>query len=187
MKTAAAMLLLFVSVSLFAQVDKGMMALGGNADLSLNFQSTTRTFVMSINPSLSYFVIKGLAICGRYSFGINSRRAFDTRHNEYRTTTTFTTGIGPQFKYYFGNKPLKGLVSANGSYVVTTQLTKGNVANKNGFSAGGALGMAYFFNPHVGLETSFYIQATGNEGDLPSTRGGISVGIFTFLDKKKQE
>lgn len=187
MKATGVILILLMQLSLLGQVDKGMMAIGGNADMSLSFQADVRTFNMSINPSLSVFVVKGLAIGGRYSFGINSRRAFSVRNNEYRTTTTFTTGIGPQVKYYFGKKQLKGLVSANGSYLVSTQLTKGNVANKNGFSAGGSLGMAYFFNPHIGLETSFYVQASGFEGDYPITRGGISVGIFTFLDKKKKD
>ncbi|HLP21279.1 MAG TPA: hypothetical protein VK174_13295 [Chitinophagales bacterium] len=187
MKKLIAILLLSVSLASFGQVDKGMMAIGGNVDVSLSFQSTTSNFNMAINPTLAVFAVRGLAIGGRYSFGVTSRRAFNVQQNEYRTTTTFVTGIGPTVKYYIGKKQLKGFVAANGSYMVSTQLTKGNVGNKNGFSAGGAVGMAYFFNPHIGLETGFYVQASGYEGDFPITRGGISVGIFTFLDKKKKE
>lgn len=187
MKRAIFFSLLFVSVAVCGQVEKGMTAVGGAADMSLSFQADVRNFNLIISPTLAAFVVKGLAIGGRYSFGVTSRRAFDVSNNEYRSATTFVTGIGPVAKYYIGKKPLKGLVSANGSYMVSTRLTKGNVDNKNGFSAGGAIGMAYFFNPHVGLETAFYVQASGYEGDYPVTRGGISVGFFTFLDKKKKE
>ena len=178
-------LLLFVSA--FSQTDKGKLLIGGNADMSLSFQSTTRNFNLSINPTFGVFAIKNFLIGGRYSFGVASRRAFNNDKNEYRTVTSFTTGIGPIAKYYFGKKQLKGFLAANASYLVFTQLTKGNVANKNGFSAGGSVGMAYFFNEHVALETAFYVTASGYEGDFPTTRGGISVGIFTLLDKKKSE
>ena len=176
-----------LSTIAFSQAEKGQILIGGNADMSLSFQSDVRSFNLLISPAFGVFAVKHLVIGGRYSFGVTSRRAFNTDKQEYRSVTGFTTGIGPLVKYYFGKKQLKGFVSANAAYQVFTQLTKGNVANKNGFTAGGALGMAYFFNAHVGLETAFYVNASGYEGDFPVTRGGFSVGIFTVLDKKKSE
>ena len=55
MKATGVILLLLMQLSLLGQVDKGMMAIGGNADMSLSFQADVRTFNMSINPSLSVF------------------------------------------------------------------------------------------------------------------------------------
>lgn len=177
---------LLFSVSSFSQTEKGKQIFGGTADMSMSFQGKVSTFFMNFSPSFGVFAVKNFAIGGRYSFGINSRRA-PNDEGEYRSTTTFTTAIGPLAKYYFGKKQMKGFISANGSYLVNTTMTKGNVTNRNGYTAGGALGCAYFFNEHVGLETAFYVQLTGYESGLPNTRGGISVGVFTFLDRKKKE
>ena len=170
-----------------AQTEKGKILLGGTADISLSFQGDVRNFNMAFSPSLAVFAVTNFAIGGRYSFGVGSRRAFNVSKNEYRSTTGFTPAVGPILKYYIGKKPFKGVVSTNASYLVFTQLTKGNVDSKEGFTFGGSLGMAYFFNPHVGLETAFYVNTTGYKGDFPITRGGISVGIFTIIDKKKKD
>lgn len=185
MKKIVVLFLWLIHVSCFAQTEKGKQLLGGTADMSMSFQSTTSTFFMNFSPTFGVFAVKNFVIGGRYSFGVNSRRAL-TASKEYRTTSTFTAGIGPFAKYYFGKKQIKGFVAANGSYLVSTTMVKSNVSNLNGYTAGGSVGCAYFFNEHVGLETAFYVQVTGYEGGFPSTRGGISVGIFGLLDKKKQ-
>lgn len=187
MKKALPLLFLFLTNFLSAQTEKGKQLIGGSADVSMSFQGTTSTFFMSFNPTFAIFAVNNFAIGGRYSFGINSRRAYDETHKEYRSITTFTTAIGPLAKFYFGKKQMKGFISANGSYLVSTTLRKGNVSNSNGFAAGGGIGMAYFFNEHIGLETAFYVQASGYKGVLPTTRGGISIGIFALLDKKKRD
>ncbi len=179
--------LLVISVAYCsAQTERGKQFLGGTADMSMSFQSTTTTFLMSFSPTFGVFAVKNFGIGGRYSFGINSRRA-PNEDGEYRSTTTFTTAIGPVAKYYFGKKEIKGFLSANGSYLVSTTMIKSHITNRNGYSAGGSIGCAYFFNPHIGLETAFYVQVTGYEGGFPATRGGISVGIFGLLDRKKKD
>lgn len=186
MKKFVLILLMLISLCSFSQTEKGKQFLGGTADMSMGFQGKTTTFFMNFSPTFGVFAVKNFAIGGRYSFGINSTRE-PNKDGEYRSTSTFSTGIGPIAKYYFGKKQIKGFIAANGSYLVRTTMVKSNVTNRNGYTAGGSLGCAYFFNEHISLETAFYVQVTGYESGLPNTRGGISVGLFGLLDKKKKD
>src|ERR1019366_3356083 len=131
-----------VHFSLFAQVERGMYLIGGSADLSMSYQATTSNFNLSLAPSFGVFVVKGFAIGGRYDIGIGSSRTYDAKNLVYNVTTTFTTQIGPNLKYYLGKKALKGVASVNASYIVFTSIHKTNVGNLNGFSIGGSLGAA---------------------------------------------
>lgn len=186
-RLSTTLLLLALVQFTFAQALKGQLQVGGSGDLSMTYNGTTSTFNLSIAPSLGIFVVNGFAVGGRYSIGINNVRSFDTKNNVYTSTITFTTLIGPALKYYIGKKQLKGLLSASGAYTVTTSIHKTDVGNRNGFSVMGLGGLAYFLNPHLSVETGFYVSATGGEKILPTSRFGISVGLFAFLDKKKQE
>ncbi len=183
----AGIFLCLLAQSSFAQTEKGRFLIGGSADISEIFQGTTSTFNMSLAPSFGVFVVKGLAVGGRYVFGVGSVRTLDTKKNEYSVTTTFTSQAGLNLKYYLGKKALKGVASVTGAYVVTTVLKKNSISNLDGFAVTGLLGMAYFFNPHISLETGMYLSASGFKSQLPSSRIGFSVGLFAFLDKKKQE
>ncbi len=142
---------------------------------------------MNISPFFGIFVVNNFTVGARYSFGVGTSKVLDKKKDEYVTTTTFTTAIGPKFSYYIGKKPMKGLVSANAGYTVYTQMRKGDIVNKSGFAVGGFLGMAYFFNPHVALESGVFTNASGYKGDFPTLRIGFSVGFSVLLDKKKKE
>ncbi|MBL0309066.1 MAG: hypothetical protein IPP77_05120 [Bacteroidetes bacterium] len=197
--------LLCLSSGLFAQVDtpsaasikkaeylpspvaRGRYIIGGAADLSNTFQKNNGKFNLSLAPSFGIFVFKGLAIGGRYSFAIGTFKTFDAVKNKNVTTTTFTSFVGPLLKYYYGKSQLKGLIAAQGGYSVYTALKGTDVSNYNGFAFGASVGMAHFFNPHLALETSLYFNTTGYEKQFPSTRVGISLGLFAFLNTKKQE
>jgi len=180
-------LLLFIVTNLFAQTEKGKYLVGGAADMSMSFTGKNNNFNMSLSPQFGVFVVKGFAIGARYTFGISAAKTFSTAKNEYVSTTTFTSGIGPLFRGYIGKKQLKGLLAAGASYLTSTTLRKNNVSGTNGYTATGLIGAAYFFNPHVSLEFGFYVTNTGYQKQLPTTRGGISVGFSVFLDKKKDE
>lgn len=187
MKKAFLLFFVFVSICSFAQVEKGKYLVGGSADLSLSFQGKNNSFNMSLTPQFGAFVVRGLAIGGRYSFGISSTHNYDFNKKEYVNTSTFTSGIGPLIRYYIGKKPLKGVITASANYLTSTTLRKNSVSGTSGFNATGSVGIAYFFNPLLSLETAFYVTATGYEKQLPVTRGGFSVGFFFFLDNKKKE
>jgi hypothetical protein len=178
-------ILLFDSAQ--AQVERGRYLIGGNVDISSAYQGKNSGFNMALAPSFGVFVVRGFAIGGRYSFGISSSRNYDANKKEYTTVTTFSSGIGPFVRYYIGKKPLKGLISANVSYLTSTTLRKTSVSGTNGFSAMGLVGMGYFFNPHLSLDFGLYVSGSSFVKQLPVTRIGFSVGLFAYLDKKKKE
>ncbi|MDB5282519.1 MAG: hypothetical protein JWO06_1594 [Bacteroidota bacterium] len=183
----ACLCLCFLTMDIFAQIERGRFTIGGSGDVSISYTALNRNFNLSVAPSFGIFVVKGFVIGGRYSIGIGSARNYDAKNQVYNTTTTFNTQIGPSLKYYLGKKPLKGVTAVNATYVVSTALSKTNVSNANGFSVGGSVGMAYFLNSNISVETAMYLTASGFEKQLPTTRVGFSVGFFAFVDKKKRE
>ena len=187
MKKLLLIFLVFVSAFSFAQTERGKYLVGGSADLSVSYQGKNSGFNMSLSPQFGAFVIRGLAIGGRYSFAISSSKTFDFNKKEYSTTTTFTSGIGPLIRYYIGKKTLKGLISANANYLTSTTLRKTSVSGTSGFNATGFAGIAYFLNPLLSIESGLYLTVTGYEKQLPTSRVGFSVGFFVFLDNKKKE
>jgi hypothetical protein len=177
-----------------AQTEKGMFIIGGSANISDAIQSTSNTFSLGLQPSFGAFVIRNFAIGGTYSFTVSSAKTVNASTDVRSTSTTFNTLVGPFLKYYIGKKTMKPFVSANGGYSVYTQIrsnsTPGNTAsitNYDGFQMGASAGIAYFFNPHVALETALYVTTSVYQTQIPTTRFGLSLGLYTFLDKKKAE
>ena len=187
MKRVLFLCLVLTSASLSAQVEKGKYFVGGAADISGSYTGKNSTFNMSLSPQFAVFVVNGFAIGGRYSFGVGSTHNYDFSKHEYVNTTTFSSGIGPVVRYYIGKKPLKGLVSANANYLTTTTLRKSSVSGNTGFNAMGLVGIAYFFNEHIGLEAGLYYQGTWMAKLLTTSRMGFSVGFSVFLNNKKKE
>jgi len=178
-------LLLHTSAS--AQTERGRFLIGGSADISSTYESNTSRFNLSLAPTFGVFVVKSLAIGARYSFGISGYKAYDASVSKEVSVTAFTTQIGPTIKYYPGKKSLKGVISANGGYVSYAAFIGSKTFNTNGFVAGGSAGIAHFFNQHISLETVLYANVSGFHNQHPVSRFGFSIGIFAFLDKKKQE
>jgi hypothetical protein len=178
---------LLCTTSLLAQTERGQYLVGGSIDVSDDFNAGNTNFNFSVSPSFAVFVVKNFAVGANYAITIANARTFDASSGTYTSITSLQTFIGPYLKYYMGKKQLKGMVSFTGGYSGFTALGGGDVISLNGFALHGALGMAYFFNPHISLETAAYIQSQGYQTLYPSTRVGLSVGFFTFLDKKKKE
>lgn len=187
MKQTLVFILLAACYSLSAQVEKGRYFVGGAVDISGAYQGRNSSFNMSLTPQFAAFVVKGFAIGGRYTFGIGSTRNFDNNKKEYVSITTFSSGIGPILRYYYGKKPLKGLISVNANYLTATTLRKNSVSGTSGFNVSGLMGIAYFLNEHLAIESGIYATLTGYTKQLPTTRIGFSVGISAFLNNKKPE
>lgn len=179
--------LLFGRNSAFGQTEQGRKLIGGVADLASSYQGDVRSFSMSVTPLFGIFVVKNFVVAARYSFVVNSVRRFNEDKQKYQTTMTYNTGIGPLLKYYFGKKQLKGLATANASYLVSTRLGSGAVTNRNGAAVGASLGFAYFINKNISIESAFSYNLTMFEKTLPLSRFGFAVGFSFFLDKKKAE
>ena len=187
-------MLLALVTTTHAQTDKGRLIVGGSANISESFQSTTHTFNLALQPTFGAFVIDNLAIGGTYSFGVGSTRTVNATTEVRSTTTTINTLVGPLVKYYFGKKAMKPFLSANAGYSVYTQLKSNSspgsstsIANYDGGQFGGSAGIAYFFNQHIALESAMYITTSAYKTQIPTTRFGFSFGLYAFLDKKKQE
>ncbi|MFN8286996.1 MAG: hypothetical protein U0V74_09605 [Chitinophagales bacterium] len=186
-KGAALFYLILFSVFAFGQTERGRFILGGSADISAARQGRNSSFNMAVAPSFGVFVVKGLVIGGRYSFGVGNTKNYDYKQSKYISTTTFTSAIGPLIKYYPGKKQLKGLITLNGAYTTSTTLREKSVSGTNGFIAGGSAGIAYFINNNLSIESAFYTTISGAVKQLPVTRIGFQVGFFVFIDKKKKE
>ena len=180
--------LIAFEINVSAQTEKGGFYVGGSADISELFNSSSgATFNFSVGPTIAVFVVKNFAVGAHYSFAIGSSRFYNNYDGQYESLTTFTTNVGPTFRYYLGKKQLKGVASANVNYSVYTGLIKSSVYNTEGYSAGGTLGMAYFFNAHISLETVAYFTASAYKSAPQSNRTGLSIALYAFLDKKKRE
>ena len=187
-------LMLAMVIVLPAQTEKGMLMIGGSSNISEAIQNTSSTFSLGLAPSFGAFVIRNFVVGGTYSFSVSSAKTVNATTDVRSTTSTFTTLVGPLLKYYIGKKAMKPFVSANGGYSVYTQIksnsspgSTASITNYDGFQMGASAGVAYFFNPHVGLETALYVTTSGYQTQIPTTRFGFSLGLYTFLDKKKTE
>jgi hypothetical protein len=178
---------MFCAVSASGQTENGRFTIGGSADISEAIQYKLTDFNLSLAPSIGIFAIKNLVIGGHYSFTIGSTNNYNNATHTTSKLTTFVSDVGPLLKYYLGKKALKGVASFNAGYVVYTAIESGSLGNYNGFQVEGSLGMAYFFNPYISLEMAYYISAAGYQKILPETQTGLSLGVYTFLDKKKKE
>jgi len=186
---------LLATVSLLpAQTEKGMFVIGGNTNISEAIKGTSNTFSLALQPTFGAFVVNNFALGGIYSFSASGARTLNASTDIRTTTTTFNTLVGPFLKYYFGKKAMKPFISTNAGYTVFTQIRSNNVPNSSasltnydGFSVSGSAGIAYFLNPHISIESALYITASGYQTQLPTTNFGFSLGLYAFLDKKKQE
>jgi hypothetical protein len=192
-RLAITSLLLFSQMLLMAQTEKGRYLIGGSADLSESILNTTTSFNLGLSPTFGVFLFKNFAVGGTYSFSVSSVRTYNKGNQSHTTNTTIQPTVGPMLKYYIGKKALKGVVMINAGYTVYTRLTSStnssgtSITNYDGFSVRGLVGPAYFFNNYVSMESGLYLSATGFKGQLPTSRFGFSLGLYTFLDKKKQE
>jgi hypothetical protein len=172
-------LMLIVSGAAIAQTDKGKFFIGGGVSGTSVYTGKLMQFSFSLQPVFGAFVVKNFAIGGQYTFAVSSRND--------RKGTNYATSIGPIFKYYVGKKAVKGFIQAAGGYAVSTAIRNGNVTSINGFYAGGQIGVSYFFNEHIGMETYYGLSTSGFKKYLPSVRSGVGIGFFLLLNKKKQE
>ncbi|MDB5284183.1 MAG: hypothetical protein JWO06_3258 [Bacteroidota bacterium] len=174
--------------TLSAQTEKGNYLIGGSGDASLAFNYTTRSFNVAVQPTLAIFAIQNFAIGANFSFGVSGSHTINATTNVAKETNSFNTSLGPLLKYYIGKKGLKAVISANTAYLITTGIrTETNTGPSQaleGFVVGGSVGLAYFISPHMSLEPALYITATGYQTQYPTTRIGVSLAFYGFLDKK---
>lgn len=135
-----------VSVSLFGQTEKGSVLLGGSANLTTELKNNSG-FHININPKAGLFLAKNFA------FGTSLPSGFSTNNYSNR----YYLGVSPFARYYFGQKKAKPFLEGEFGYYYTHIYDKATI-EKSKYSYGRTygsfgLGLAYFINEHIGLET----------------------------------
>jgi hypothetical protein len=78
---------LLENVNVNAQTDRGGYLVGGNADISYDFNGTNRNFNFSVAPSFAVFVVKNFAMGANYAITIGIFRhlyLYNLASNIYR-------------------------------------------------------------------------------------------------------
>ncbi len=162
MKHAFILILIFASLSVKAQTEKGTLLLGGSG----SFQVVTEGgVILNLNPAFGVFVKDNLAIGGSLSF-----------ITDFEGTTGL--GAGAFIKPYFGKKE-KGrfFLNVGASYLHFTDDPDAFIA----FTAGA--GYAFFLNKSIALELGLhYVEQIESSGIISL---GTGFNIHWKRNKKK--
>jgi outer membrane protein len=171
--------LVFSTVFLSAQTEKGKFLLIGSTSLNADFgKSKTKTgsttvdnykyLNLDLNPMAGYTVIDNLPIGAYLSFDIHNMTYTDDDH--YSKGTSFV--IGPFARYYFANlngfQPM--VEAAIGFGVDNTKYNYGSGETKNNafmWEYWAGPGFTYFLNDHIGIDgmIGYYHQIYNYKGD----------------------
>lgn len=160
-----------LTVTASAQIQRGYYLIGGDiADFRLGLNNGN-PFSMEIVPKVAWFTSDNLAIGALVDLGLSTVKG---------EGTTFTYGVGPLARYYFGSADvattgtsarrssrffLEGTVGLQGQNV-------SNGSSTNGLGIGIGPGLAYFVNQNIALEGLFkYTKAFG----FGNTENGASI------------
>jgi hypothetical protein len=162
----ATLALALASAPLAAQshaIDRGSMILSGGAQFSgheYDDDDGWSTFAF-LNPSVQYFVTRGLALGGQLSAGRSSGGG----------NTYYTIGIGPAASYYFGapEETLHPFVSAS---LFSTRSDGESTSTYQG-----SVGLMKLISPSVGLDASLFYTGIGRGKTVGV---GLGFSAFTF-------
>ena len=162
--------LLFACLQLQAQTQQGSMMIGGNAGFANTSQGDDGITVISINPSLGYFVIDKLAVGASVGITFFNGDLFEG--------TSF--GAGPFARYYFTDgsniRPF-GQVGFDWS---SFKPKEGDSQTTTGFDVG--VGASLFLNEHVAIDGIIGYNSMKDEGvDDRTNTFGITFGVQAFF------
>ena len=181
-------LLLILPALLVAQeyaVDKGSMLVGGEAgfammggDLYKDFDDNKMT-VMTISPTLMYFIAPGLGIGADVEF---------TKMSQGDMSST-TMGVGPGIAYFIGNASSTMYPYLSASYIFGSEKVKydndeAKVTTANIVFRGGIMFMVAK-TTGIGI-AAFYSMDSGKHEDYDAVKGnvmGVGVTFASFIFK----
>lgn len=168
---AMVMAIAAMSLTATAQIQRGYYLIGGDiANFSLGL-SGGNPFNMNIVPKVAWFTSDKLAVGGFVDIGLSTVKG---------EGTTFTYGVGPLARYYFGTTTVNtATTSARRSTRFFLEGSAGlqgvNVSNgnsTNGLGIGIGPGLSYFVNSNIALEGLLkYTKAFG----FGNTSNGASI------------
>lgn len=147
-------------------IDKGSLMIGGTAGFSSTGGdgSDDRFTQIFLNPSLQYFVTRGLAFGGDVTL----------QHFSQGDSESTTYGVGPAVSYFFGGNERPVYPYLSGS----VQLLRGNGETSVGYSA--SAGAILMLMDAVGLDGSIYYHISEDD-DISRNTFGLAVGIAAFV------
>lgn len=147
-------------------IDHGSIMIGGTAGFSSSGSdgSDDRLTQIFINPSVQYFVTRGLAFGGDVTL----------RHFSQGDSESTTYGVGPAVTYFFGGDERPVYPYLSGS----VQVLGGESTSSLGYGA--SAGAIVMLMDAVGLDGSIYYQKLDGD-DFSSDTFGLAVGIAAFV------
>ncbi len=162
--------LLLACIQLQAQTQQGSMMIGGNAGFANSSQGDFSTTVVSINPSIGYFVIDKLAVGASLGISFFSGDLFEG--------TSF--GVGPFARYYFTDGSNIRPFGQAGFDWSSFKPKEGDSQSNTGFDIG--VGASLFLNDHVAIDGIIGYNSMKADGEDDSTNTfGITFGVQAFF------
>jgi outer membrane protein len=180
-KILFSLLFLLVSITSFAQTEKGSWLLGGAASLgtsSSSVSSSSQTSII-IQPKVGYFLIDNLTLGASLPFSYGSSSGSSL------SSTSF--GIAPFLRYFFLNGKVKPFLEVEGGYSSISVSGSNNSYYNTVFGAGG--GLAIFLTKSAALDLSLnyrtynYNTTTSGNYNISTTGNtfGLQVGFLVYL------
>ncbi|MEO5996567.1 MAG: outer membrane beta-barrel protein [Chitinophagaceae bacterium] len=168
---AGLLVLLFLSLGVNAQTEKGSWLVGGNVGLNTATNDTRVTF----SPSAGYFFMKNLA------GGINVTLDYSKISN----SKTTAWGVGPFGRYYLGTMNVRPFAHADVSFQSnkTENSSGSDTYNSTQYFLGA--GVAAFINRNVSIEGLAGYKHTAIQ-DLNGTGGfNLRIGFQVYLGREQ--
>lgn len=197
-RTTLLFILILLSLSSFAQLDRNTWIVGGsgtftsiNDDFSSNTVSTEyKRTNLQLNPKIGYFIIDKLAVGLKSSIWWEKDKGLSS--NSLTTSESIRLDYGPFFRYYFlpQEKPFNILTEVSYQYGSVKDIYSKNKGVRNSFAV--FVGQAIYFNSTVGMEFLIGYQSQqekltslNNESNYSSIKKGllVSVGFQIHLTK----
>jgi hypothetical protein len=156
---------------------RGSMIIGGSANFTSSQSGDNgRLTTFGLQPSVQYFVSRGLALGGSVSF--------DRSWAGDQSLTSY--GLGPVVSCYFPdpNNRLYPFLSLRAGYLRSAFRNPGEERDGSGTSARAAGGVLYMLSASVGINSELFYQSVSQseEGQtLDSNAFGLAVGITAFI------
>lgn len=168
-----------LSISAFAQTDKGWRSVGGSGMLRLDFTTPTNTY-FGLAPEIYWFVADKFAIGTDFGFGFNSSKTNDS--TSFNGVDAYVT---PGLRYYFRDveKKWRPYGFLNGGFEVYANTSRFNYistkSSGSGFRGYAGLGLAWFFNEHAAFDIRLHaFDYTRNDIEFNPT---FTIGIQAFF------
>lgn len=188
MKNILLILMAFVLLlPAYAQTDKGSWLVGSSAALDYRVQASSRTLNTALAPQAGYFILDNLAVGVRLPLGLLHNRTETTTLAGVETLTktqTYTVGLGPFVRYYFGKSAIRPFINVGGDYRYSRTTEKNNedetARGENSYSVFGGAGMVFFLR-NIGLETQLgYTYFRSGQLNKYSSLG-LNVGLQIYI------